>query len=124
VLITGALDVFARPIAPLFDEVLAATLQVGPDGRATGRLAAPPATGDARAAWLVRRAHLDGWELSDSHAYADSASDLPMLRAVGHPVAVNPDRQLLRTATREKWPVEHWRSTPGAARLVPVSARS
>ncbi|MFN2538390.1 MAG: SDR family oxidoreductase [Mycobacteriales bacterium] len=123
VLVTGALDVFARPIAPLFDEILAATLQVGPDGRATGRLAAPPATGDARAAWLVRRAHVDGWDLRASHGYADSASDLPMLRAVGHPVAVNPDRQLARVAAREKWPVERWRSTPGAARLLAVGAR-
>jgi fatty acyl-CoA reductase len=123
VLITGALDVFARPLAPLFDEVLAATLAVGPDGRATGRLAAPPTTSDSRAAWLHRRAHLDGWALADSHGYADSASDVPMLRAVGHPVAVNPDRALARIAAREKWPIEHWRSTPGASRLLPVAAR-
>ena len=123
VLITGALDVFTRPLAPLFDEVLAAKLAVGPDGRANGRLEAPPTTGDSRAAWLVRRARTDGWDLPASHAYADSASDLPLLRAVGHPVAVNPDRQLTRTAAREKWPVAHWTPTPGAARL-PAAARA
>lgn len=123
VLITGALDVFTRPLEPLFDEVLAATLEVGPDGRATGHLVSPPTTGDSRAAWLVRRARTDEWDLPASHAYADSASDLPLLRAVGHPVAVNPDRQLTRAAARERWPVVHWKPTPGAPRL-PVAARA
>jgi HAD superfamily hydrolase (TIGR01490 family) len=117
VLITGALDVFTRPIAPLFDEVLAARLETGPDGRATGGLAASPVVGEARAAWLTRRAHEEGWDLAASAAYADSLSDLPMLRAVGLPVAVNPDLALAKVARREKWPVEHWASTPGRGRL-------
>jgi HAD superfamily hydrolase (TIGR01490 family) len=51
---------------------------------------------------LARREHLD---LSKSFAYSDSASDLPMLRAVGHPVAVNPDAALLRIAREEGWDV-------------------
>ena len=51
---------------------------------------------------LARREHLD---LSRSFAYSDSASDLPMLRAVGHPVAVNPDAALLRIAREEGWDV-------------------
>ena len=51
---------------------------------------------------LARREHLD---LSKSYAYSDSASDLPMLRAVGHPVAVNPDAALLRVAREEGWDV-------------------
>jgi HAD superfamily hydrolase (TIGR01490 family) len=51
---------------------------------------------------LARREHLD---LSKSFAYSDSASDLPMLRAVGHPVAVNPDAALLRVAREEGWDV-------------------
>ena len=63
VLTTGALEVFTRPLAPLFDEVVAARLEVGSDGRATGRLAEPPVVGEARAAWLARRAADEGWEL-------------------------------------------------------------
>src|SRR6476659_1848969 len=51
---------------------------------------------------LARREQLD---LSKSFAYSDSASDLPMLRAVGHPVAVNPDAALLRVAREEGWDV-------------------
>ena len=117
VLITGALDVFTRPLAPLFDEVLAARLEAGPDGRASGRLREPPVVGEARAAWLARQAVEHGWDLAASTAYADSLSDLPMLRAVGSPVAVNPDRALASTAKREGWPVVSWPSTPGRSRL-------
>jgi hypothetical protein len=51
---------------------------------------------------LARREHID---LSKSFAYSDSASDLPMLRAVGHPVAVNPDAALLQVAREEGWDV-------------------
>ena len=122
VLITGALDVFTRPLAPLFDEVLAAQLDVDADGRATGRLVSPPVVGEARAAWLRRRAREQGWDLAGSAAYADSLSDLPMLRAVGRPVAVNPDLPLERLARQERWPVEHWPSTPGRSRFALAGA--
>ncbi len=122
VLVTGALDVFTRPLAPLFDEVLAARLETGADGRATGVLVEPPVVGEARGAWLARRAAEAGWDLSGSSAYADSLSDLPMLRAVGGPVAVNPDASLLRVARREKWPVVSWTSTPGRSRFALAGA--
>jgi alcohol-forming fatty acyl-CoA reductase len=108
VLITGAITPLTRPVAPLFDEVIAAQLGVGADGRCTGFLAAPPLVGESRAAWLRHRAAVEGWDLSASYAYADSASDLPMLRAVGHPVAVDPDIALSRVARRQRWPVEDW----------------
>ncbi len=122
VLITGALDLFTRPLAPLFDEVVAARLDVGADGRATGRLAEPPVVGEARAAWLGRRAAEDGWDLPASSAYADGLSDLPMLRAVGKPVAVNPEVALARLARRERWPVVQWTSTPGRSRFALAGA--
>jgi hypothetical protein len=44
-------------------------------------------------------------DLDESWAYSDSASDLPMLRAVGRPVAVNPDAELARIAADEGWQV-------------------
>jgi HAD superfamily hydrolase (TIGR01490 family) len=47
----------------------------------------------------------EGIELGDSYAYSDSESDLPMLRVVGHPVAVNPDPALARIARQEGWEV-------------------
>jgi HAD superfamily hydrolase (TIGR01490 family) len=50
-------------------------------------------------------AERDGIDLARSYAYSDSATDAPMLAAVGHAVAVNPDRELLRIARREGWEV-------------------
>ncbi|MDQ2725073.1 MAG: hypothetical protein M3Y36_06215, partial [Actinomycetota bacterium] len=48
-------------------------------------------------------ARRDGVVLADSWAYSDSATDVPMLEAVGHPVAVNPDRALRRIAVDRGW---------------------
>jgi fatty acyl-CoA reductase len=118
VLLTGSLGFLIRPLAPLFDEVVAAELALDSHGRCTGRLATAPVVGEARAAWLRFSAPRLGADLADSWAYADSTSDLPMLRAVGHPVAVNPDLQLARIARREKWPSEIWPITPGVERLA------
>jgi HAD superfamily hydrolase (TIGR01490 family) len=46
-----------------------------------------------------------GWRLSDCYAYADSAHDIPLLRAAGHPIAVHPDRRLRRVAANEGWEI-------------------
>jgi hypothetical protein len=51
---------------------------------------------------LVERDDLD---LAGSYAYSDSATDLPMMEMVGHPVAVNPDKELRRTAEERDWPI-------------------
>jgi phosphoserine phosphatase len=50
-------------------------------------------------------AHSEGIDLASSYGYSDSESDLPFLRAVGNPVAVNPDRGLARVAARGGWEV-------------------
>ena len=110
VLLTGAVRPLTRPLAPLFDQIVAAELAVDTDGRATGFLAAPPLVGESRAAWLVRYAELGGFDLSRSYAYADSLSDLPLLRAVGRPTAVSPDVPLYRAARAARWPIESWRT--------------
>jgi HAD superfamily hydrolase (TIGR01490 family) len=123
VLLTGAVDLLTRPLAPLFDEIVATRLNVGPDGRLTGRLAAAPLVGDARAAFLDHYADRVGADLSASWGYADSLSDLPMLRAVGNPVAVNPDLALHRLARDLGWPIEEWPSTAGEPRAVVGSRR-
>jgi fatty acyl-CoA reductase len=121
VLITGAVRPLTRPLAALFDEVVAADLALDADGRCTGYLAAPPLVGESRAAWLRHAAQIDGTDLSASFAYADSHSDLPMLEMVGHPVAVNPDVTLQRAAKRGKWEIVDWHSGRTPSRLrVPV----
>ena len=123
VLITGALDVFVRPLEPLFDEIVAARLDVE-DGRYSGFLQAPPLVGEARAAWLRQYAAAHGANLAQSYAYADSHTDLPLLRAVGNPVAVNPDVALFRVAKKRRWPVEEWHAMKGTPKvIVPEPAR-
>ncbi len=47
----------------------------------------------------------DDLDLSESYAYSDSFTDLPMLELVGHPVAVNPDRELRKVAEERGWPI-------------------
>jgi len=117
ILITGAIDVFVRPIAPLFDEIVATRPMVR-DGRYTGFLDTPPLVGEARAAWLRRHATANGVDLKNSYAYADSHTDLPLLRAVGNPVAVNPDVALYRVARKRRWPVEEWHHAKGTPKVL------
>jgi HAD superfamily hydrolase (TIGR01490 family) len=114
VLITGALDLVVEPLRPLFDDIICAHLGEV-DGKFTGRLDELPPIGEARALVLADYAGATGLELEESMAYADSASDLPMLEAVGFPVAVNPEAKLAAIARRRGWHVEHWAKADGGA---------
>ncbi len=75
------------------------------DGVYTGELAGPFCYGTGKVDAIHELARWDGLDLTQCYAYSDSASDLPMLSAVGHPVAVNPDSKLERHARRHGWPV-------------------
>ncbi len=75
------------------------------DGVYTGRPDGPFTYRDGKAEAIREFAANEGIDLAASYAYSDSESDLPMLRAVGHPVAVNPDRPLERVARAEGWQV-------------------
>ena len=116
VLITGALDFVVEPLRPLFDEVVCARLGHDADGRLTGRLDQLPPTGEARALVLADYAAREGLDLGEAVAYADSASDLPLLECVGFPVAVNPEARLAAIARRRGWHVEQWEKAGGGAR--------
>ena len=56
--------------------------------------------------------------MEDSVAYADSTSDLPMLEAVGFPVAVNPETRLAAIARKRGWLVENWEKASGAPKML------
>ena len=73
------------------------------DGRYTGLLAAPFCHGAGKLERLQQE--LGPRDLTDATAYADAASDLPVLRSCGAPVAVNPDRGLREVAAAEGWPI-------------------
>ncbi len=84
------------------DQVVA-TQMVVEDGRYTGEIAFyayGPDKAEAIASWPRNR----GYDLAECYAYSDSITDLPMLEAVGHPSAVNPDRALRKIAIERGWP--------------------
>jgi HAD superfamily hydrolase (TIGR01490 family) len=116
VLITGAIRPLTRPLRPLFDHIEAADLAVDARGVCTGFLAASPLVGESRAAWMRSYAEEHGIDMKASYAYADSHSDLPLLEAVGNPVAVRPDVPLYRHARRSHWDVVDWASPSGSVR--------
>ena len=122
-LITGALDVVIEPLRPLFDEVVCARLGQRA-GRFTGELIDAPPTGEARALIMADYARTHGLDLEQAVAYADSASDLPMLEAAGHPVAVNPETKLAAIARKRGWHVEHWPKAEGGPRpMLPIGMK-
>ena len=124
-LITGALRVVVEPLEPLFDDIVAADLGIKDTGRFDGRMTAVPPTGEARYQTLVDYAAEHELDLRESVAYADSSSDLPMLEAVGFPVAVNAETKLAAIARRRGWLIEHWSKSNGAPnRFIPIGPRT
>src|SRR5204863_4315904 len=97
------------------------------DGRYTGQVAFY-AAGAQKVASVRELAEARGYDLAESYAYSDSISDAPLLSAVGHPTAVNPDRALRKMAVERGWPMMEFRHPiPLGRRLrdrpaVPVAA--
>lgn len=111
-IITASARVLVTPIADELgaDHLIATELDVDDDGRFTGEV---PffCKGPAKVEGLRRLAGTEGYDLSVSYAYTDSATDLPLLEAVGHPTVVNPDRTLRREATTRDWPIARFGRT-------------
>jgi HAD superfamily hydrolase (TIGR01490 family) len=105
-IVTAASHELAELLAHVlvFDGGIGARSEVR-DGVYTGRPAGPFTYREGKAQAIRDLAAADGIDLAGSWAYSDSESDLPMLRAVGNPVAVNPDKPLLRAAREEGWEV-------------------
>jgi HAD superfamily hydrolase (TIGR01490 family) len=92
------------------------------DGVYTGRPAGPFTYGEGKAEAIRQLAERERIDLTASYAYSDSESDLPMMRAVGHPVAVNPDRGLERVAREEGWRIMRFDHLGRRLKLVGAAA--
>ena len=111
-------------VAPLadhlgVDEFVATTPMVDAEGRYTGEVEFY-AQGPGKADAMGRLAHDREIDLAGSWAYSDSATDLPMLEAVGHPVAVNPDRELRREAEKRGWPIREFENPVPLGDRIPI----
>lgn len=105
VVVSASGEEMVRPIA----ELVGATYSVGTrmsvaDGRYTGEIDFY-CYGEQKAVAIRELAAANGYDLAACHAYSDSITDLPMLEAVGHPAAVNPNRALRKVAIQRGWPV-------------------
>lgn len=89
------------------DRVIATRAEVDDEGKYTGRTDLY-AYGPQKAVAMRQLADVEGIDLTASYAYSDSATDIPMLEAVGHPVAVNPDRELARAARSRSWEIRQF----------------
>jgi HAD superfamily hydrolase (TIGR01490 family) len=104
-IITAANEELAWVLAQVlvFDGGIGSHFSDQVDGLYTGRSEGPFVYGEQKATEIRRLAAEHGYDLSQSYAYSDSASDVPMLSVVGHAVVVNPDRALVEVAKARGW---------------------
>jgi putative phosphoserine phosphatase/1-acylglycerol-3-phosphate O-acyltransferase len=123
VLATTTPDDLVRPLAELLglDDVVA-TRYAWVDGVYTGKLDGGFVWGFGKLTALRKWSDAHDVDLAESFAYSDSINDLPMLSAVGHPTAVNPDLALHAISTLRRWPVLHLDVPPGVPTLGGVEA--
>lgn len=119
-LVTGTLEPLARSIArmlPCPTEVCATELEVR-DSQWTGLLAGSHMSGETKAHTIRAIAERRNIALVHSFAYGNHIADLPMLEAVGHPVAVNPSSRLTARARKNKWQICEWDQPQRAVQLA------
>ncbi len=105
-----------------FDDVVATRFAVDADGSYTGELDGPFAWSGGKLRAVETWATQHNVSLSESYAYSDSIYDLPLLGAVGHPVAVNPDARLMVIAMARRWPVMNFDVPPGVTKIPVIGA--
>lgn len=92
-----------------FDHLLCTELEIGPDGRYTGRARGLICIDEHKRTAALALAGSRGIDLSASYAYGNHQSDLPLLESVGFPVAVEPTEPLRRVAAKRGWPILTYR---------------
>lgn len=108
-LVSASPEEIVQPLSEMLgaDGAICSRAEIDDQGRYTGAMAFY-AYGETKAEAIRELAERTGLDLDRSYAYSDSATDLPMLEAVGHPVAVNPDRPLARAARERQWEIRQF----------------
>ena len=122
-LVSASPEEIVAPLAQYLgvDEAIATRAELDADGRYTGRTERY-CYGPEKVVAIAEVAERDGIDLAASYAYSDSGTDVPMLEAVGHAVAVNPDRELLRAAKLHDWEVRRFTNRVPLRERVPMPA--
>jgi fatty acyl-CoA reductase len=112
VLLTGSVEPLMKPLQQSLSatDLLATRLELK-EGVFTGKTLSAPLAGARKREALDLYCRQWGIPIEESYAYGDSYSDLPMLSAVGYPIAVNPDYRLRKTAQKRGWEIRYWRKT-------------
>jgi HAD superfamily hydrolase (TIGR01490 family) len=120
-IISASPEEIVAPLAQYLgvDEAIATRAVLDDDGRYTGEVEFY-AYGPYKAEAMAEIAELEGIDLARSYAYSDSATDLPMLEIVGHPIAVNPDRELARAANERGWEIRQFEHGVPLRERVPL----
>lgn len=105
---------WVKPLADRLgmDDVIATRYEYDSDGRYTGGFDGPFVWSTGKLAAVRTWADEHDIDLAESYAYSDSVYDIPLLGAVGHPVAVNPDPRLVVAAAVRGWPTESFSVKP------------
>lgn len=110
VILSASASILVEPIAAELgiDTIVATDAEVK-DGKLTGEITRY-LKGEAKAEAIAELAAQRGYDLAASYAYSDSLTDIPMLTAVGHPVAVNPERGLKKHAMDQGWQIRFFKN--------------
>jgi HAD superfamily hydrolase (TIGR01490 family) len=105
-IVSASPEEIVRPLARYIgvSEVIATRPEIDDQNRYTGKVDFY-AYAEQKAEEIRRIAAAEGIALADSYAYSDSATDVPMMESVGHPHAVNPDKDLREVAEERGWPI-------------------
>lgn len=109
IIVSSAPYEVVQPIAEHLevDDFIATTAKLDEQGNYTGDLEFY-SYGSYKPQAVLKLAEKYNIDLDESYAYSDSITDVPLLDCVGHPVAVNPDRELARVANERGWPITHF----------------
>ncbi|MDX6583872.1 MAG: hypothetical protein QOI10_3056 [Solirubrobacterales bacterium] len=123
-IVSAAGDELVRLLARILymDGGIGTSYEVGEDGLFTGELGGAFMYGEGKVEAMRRFAEEHEIDLATSYAYSDSVSDLPMLRAVGNPVVVNPDEELTAIAREQGWRVMRFERLGRRLALAGLSA--
>jgi len=119
-IVSASPEEVVRPLAHYIgvQDIIATRAKVDEEGRYTGEVELY-AYAETKAEVIRAVAEEQDIDLAESYAYSDSATDLPMMHAVGHPVAVNPDKELREAAEEHGWPIlEFVRQVGLTSRLI------